>query len=100
MWLFLVAGAAVVDAFATGVFIGKKWGASIPATIAQAGADVAIVEVKAAPVITAVTAEAKAAEHAIVTEVTTLEKRIDPPKVVSADQMAAAVSAQKAAAPK
>lgn len=62
----VIAGACLVDGFASGLFVGHKWASakvsSVGATIAT---EVIAVEAKVAPVVTTIETEAKAIEAKI-----------------------------------
>lgn len=97
MWLFVIAGAVAVDAFATGMWLGKKWGASSVAT--TVGADLAAVEAKVAPVAGAVASTVSVVEA----DVAALRAKVTPAAqapLAAPAPIPAALAAQVATAPK
>lgn len=104
MWFFVIAGAAVVDAFATGVWLGKKWGTS--STLTTIGADLAAVEAKEAPVVTAVETDVSKVVSALEADITALRAKVTPaaapvaPVAAPPASVQGALAAQAANAPK
>lgn len=101
MWFFVIAGAAVVDAFATGVWIGKKWGTS--SALAAVGSDLAAVAAKVAPVAAVAEADVKALVSTLEADVGAWKAKLTPAPatpVAPVAPVAAALAAQAANAPK
>lgn len=105
MWLFVIAGAAVVDAFATGMWLGKKWGNS--SALATVGSDLAAVEAKVAPMVSVVEADVSKVVSALEADVAALRAKVSPAPVVTTGSVPApttlvqaTLAAQAATAPK